>query len=163
MDRNAIEQALLEQLGAERIIWLENGILPGDDTDGHIDTLVRFTNPQTLVFNQAPDIPSLDCLYNELQRLSRRDGTPYQLVPLPVPHITDKEGNRLPATYTNFLIINDAVLVPTYATDTDQQAIEIFLNCFSDRKIIGIDCRPLIYQFGSLHCATMNLPKGVIN
>ena len=163
MDRNAIEQVLLEQFGAERILWLEHGILPGDDTDGHIDTLARFTNPQSLVFNQAPDIPSLNSLYNELQRLTQKNGNPYQLVPLPVPFITNKAGNRLPATYTNFLIINDAVLVPTYATNTDQQAIDIFTKCFSDRKIIGIDCRPLINQFGSLHCATMNLPKGVIN
>ena len=163
MDRQDIEQVLADKLYAGRILWLEHGMLEGDDTDGHVDTLVRFIDPGTLVYNHAPGNESLERLYGELQQLRQNNGKPYRLVPLPLPDIRDDSGRRLPATYVNFLVINGAVLVPVYAVDSDQEVIEIFMKLFTDRKIIGIDCRPLINQYGSLHCATMNLPEGVIN
>jgi Peptidylarginine deiminase and related enzymes len=98
----------------------------------------------------------------EIRELRQRNGRPYRLIPLPSPAIRDRSGRFLPASYTNFLIINQAVLVPLYDTAEDGMALEIFHRSFADRNIIGINCRPLLYQYGSLHCVTMQLPAGVI-
>lgn len=162
-----IEAKLAEYLGARRTIWLKHGQLSGDDTNGHIDTLVRFINTGTLVYVACsdPDNPnyeSLNLMATELRSLMQANGKPYQLISLPCPIIMDDDSGYLPASYANFLICNDLVLVPLYDTDTDNEALEIFNECFADRKIIGIHCRPLIRQFGSLHCVTMQLPSGVV-
>ena len=162
-----IDKKLSEYLGATRIFWFKHGQLLGDDTDGHIDTLIRFANQETIMYvtTDDPDNPnyeSLKLMADELHQLKQINGKSYRLIPLPSPVITNEDGQYLPASYANFLIINHAVLVPIYGIETDYRVINTFKECFDDRNIIPINCRPLIKQYGSLHCITMHLPKGVI-
>jgi len=168
LSRSAIEGRLAQLLGVDRFLWLDSGLLAGDDTDGHIDTLARFCDPRTIAYVSCDDAGDenylgLRAMEQELKALHTRDGDPYHLVALPSPAPKyDAEGNRLPATYANFLIINGAVLVPTYDDPADGVALERLAGCFPGRGIVAIPCLPLITQFGSLHCATMQLPKGVL-
>lgn len=157
LTQQEIEQQLKEWLGAERIVWINHGSLIGDDTDGHIDTLVRIAPNDTLLYIGADDEhPDLLLMEQELQQLRTIDGHPYRLLRLPMPRPIYDDGERLPATYANYLVINDAVLVPTYnQPDLDQEAISTIGKAFPDREIIGIDCRAVIRQHGSLHCCTM--------
>ncbi len=169
LDRAAIEHTLTELLGVDRYLWLTEGHLAGDDTDSHIDTLARFCSTDTIAYVTCEDedddhYAPLKAMEAELQTFRTRDGQPYKLVALPIPlPIIDEDGVRLPATHANFLIINGAVLVPTYQDPTDAIALERLQHCFPDREIIAVDCRPLIYQYGSLHCVTMQLPAGVVS
>jgi agmatine deiminase len=164
----AIQNRLKEHLGVDRFLWLENGALIGDDTDAHIDTLARFCDPQTIAYVQCPDendehYTDLCLMEQELQAFRTREGEPYKLVPLPWPTACyASDGHRLPATYANFLIINGAVLVPTYQVPEDAQALATLKTCFPTREIVGIDCRALIEQHGSLHCISMQYPEGVL-
>jgi agmatine/peptidylarginine deiminase len=164
-----IETRLRTYLGIQRILWLKHGHLAGDDTDGHIDTLARFCDPQTIAYVSCDDPQDehhapLQIMAVELADLRTTDNQPYRLMPLPLPAaIHDAQGRRLPATYANFLIINGAVLVPTYAVPQDVSALTVLQNTFPERAIIGIDCRALIQQFGSLHCITMQLPQGILD
>jgi agmatine deiminase len=168
LDRAGIEQALCDHLGARRVLWLEHGALAGDDTDAHIDTLARFCPDDTIVHvccdNPADEhCAELTAMATELRTFRTVRGAPYRLVPLPWPQpCHDADGHRLPATYANFLAINEAVLVPTYNVPQDATALQILAEVFPDREIIGIDCRPLIVQHGSLHCVTMQIPQGVL-
>lgn len=164
LTRQQIEDRLKEWLGAERIVWLQHGSLIGDDTDGHIDTLVRICPDDTLLYTGGDDDhPDLLLMEQELQQLRTLDGRPYRLLRLPLPRPiyeegegTEERGERLPATYANYLVINGAVLVPTYdQPDLDQEALRIVGQAFPDRDIVGIDCRAVIRQHGSLHCCTM--------
>ena len=152
-----IEERLKEWLGAERIVWLQHGSLLGDDTDGHIDTLVRICPDDTLLYTgEDEDHPDLIKMERELQELRTLDGKPYRLLKLPLPRPIYDDGDRLPATYANYLVINGAVLVPTYnQPDLDAEALRIIGEAFPDREIVGIDCRAVIKQHGSLHCCTM--------
>ena len=152
-----IEDRLKEYLGAERIVWLHHGSLIGDDTDGHIDTLVRICPDDTLLYTGGDEAhPDLYEMEHELQTLRTIEGQPYRLLKLPLPLPIYDEGDRLPATYANYLVINGAVLVPTYnQPDLDQEAMHIIQQAFPDREIVGIDCRAVIKQHGSLHCCTM--------
>ncbi len=168
LDRQALERELSTLLGAERVLWLEHGFLAGDDTDSHIDTLARLAPDDTILYVACDDrrdehYGALACMAVELERLRTRAGKPYRLLPLPWPQAQfDEEGQRLPATYANYLVINGAVLVPTYGDEKDAAALAAIGQAFADRAIIGIDCSPLILQHGSLHCVTMQLPKGVL-
>lgn len=157
LTQQEIEQQLKEWLGAERIVWINHGSLIGDDTDGHIDTLVRIAPNDTLLYIGADDEhPDLLLMEQELQQLRTIDRHPYRLLRLPMPRPIYDDGERLPATYANYLVINGAVLVPTYnQPDLDQEAISTIGKAFPDREIIGIDCRAVIRQHGSLHCCTM--------
>ena len=157
LTQQQIEERLKAYLGAERIVWLNHGSLIGDDTDGHIDTLVRICPNDTLLYTAGDDDhPDLKLMEQELQQLRTIDGHPYQLLKLPLPHPIYDDGERLPATYANYLVINGAVLVPTYnQPDLDVEALQIVGQAFPDRQIIGIDCRAVIKQHGSLHCCTM--------
>ena len=157
LTQQEIEQQLKEWLGAERIVWINHGSLIGDDTDGHIDTLVRIAPNDTLLYIGADDEhPDLLLMEQELQQLRTIDGHPYRLLRLPMPRPIYDDGERLPATYANYRVINGAVLVPTYnQPDLDQEAISTIGKAFPDREIIGIDCRAVIRQHGSLHCCTM--------
>lgn len=157
LTQQEIEQQLKEWLGTERIVWINHGSLIGDDTDGHIDTLVRIAPNDTLLYIGADDEhPDLLLMEQELQQLRTIDGHPYRLLRLPMPRPIYDDGERLPATYANYLVINGAVLVPTYnQPDLDQEAISTIGKAFPDREIIGIDCRAVIRQHGSLHCCTM--------
>lgn len=166
--RSDIELRLINDFSAKRVLWIDHGLLTGDDTDGHIDTMVRVCPNDTLLYIGCDD--TTDEHYEELQLMEAQlrnfrtlSGQPYRLRKLPMPHpIYDADGARLPATYANFLIINGAVLCPTYAQpDCDTEALSIIAQAFPDREIIGIDCRPVIYQHGSLHCCTMQYPKTI--
>jgi len=153
--------------GVKRILWLNHGYLAGDDTDSHIDTLARFCNPETIAYVQCTDpndehFEELSNMESELCKFKTLAGKPYQLIPLPMAELVYYEGERLPATYANFLIINGAVLLPFYNSPLDEIAKQQLQKAFPDREIIGIDCRPLIKQHGSLHCVTMQLPAGFV-
>jgi len=151
--------------GLERVLWLGHGHLEGDDTDGHIDTLARFTDAGTITYQACddaadPHFAGLRAMAHELAALRTLRGEPYRLVPLPWPRARlSAEGERLPASYANFLIINDAVLVPTYDDPADAHALAALAGCFPGREVVGIDCLPVIEQYGSLHCLTMQLPR----
>ena len=157
LTKEEIEERLKEWLGAERIVWLQHGSLIGDDTDGHIDTLVRICPNDTLLYTGGDDDhPDLAEMERELQKLRTLDGKPYRLLKLPLPRPIYDDGDRLPATYANYLVINGAVLVPTYnQPDLDTEALRIIGEAFPDREMVGIDCRAVIKQHGSLHCCTM--------
>lgn len=168
LDRSATERELKRLLGMDRILWLEHGHLAGDDTDSHIDTLARFCDENTICYVACDDredehYEDLAAMEDELKALRNADGEPYELVPLPWPAgAYAPDGHRLPASYANFLIINGAVLVPTYRDNADPEVLARLARCFPDRQVIGIDCLPLIHQHGSLHCVTMQLPLGVL-
>jgi agmatine deiminase len=168
LGKEQIEQSLADLCGAEQVLWLHNGYLAGDDTDSHIDTLARLCPADTICYVTCTDptdehFPALQSMAAELAAFRTRTGKPFHLIPLPWPGaIVDDHGERLPATYANYLVINHAVLVPTYADPADAAALAAIGMAFPDREIIGIDCRPLILQHGSLHCVTMQLPKGVL-
>ena len=156
-----IEEQLLQRLHANRIVWLHHGTLTGDDTDGHIDTIVRCAPQDTLLYVTCHDTADeqyddFHALENELQALRTDEGQPFSLLPLPMPAAIFEDGQRLPATYANFVVINGAVIVPTYGQpDTDEEAQTIIGQAFPGRDIIGIDARQVIRQHGSLHCLTM--------
>lgn len=164
-----IEERLHTLLGARRILWLDHGYLAGDDTDSHIDTLARLCPHDTIAYVRCDDpqdehYDSLQRMESQLRTFRTAAGRPYRTLPLPWPQaIYGPSGERLPATYANFLIINAAVLVPTYNCGEDDAALAVIAQAFPDRQIIGIDCSPLILQHGSLHCVTMQLPRGVLS
>ena len=166
LTKEEIEQRLLHYFNAKRVLWIEHSWLAGDDTDGHIDTVARFCSPTSIAYVKCYDeadehYQELQAMEQELLALRTFDGKPYILFPLPLPDLChDEDGNRLPATYANFLIVNDAVLIPTYSQPPkDVQAIDQLQKAFPGRKIIPIDCRVLILQHGSLHCSTMQYPQ----
>lgn len=167
--RDQIERSLVDAMGARRVLWLDHGHLVGDDTDSHIDTLARLC-PDDAILYTACDDPSdehyedLSAMADELRAFRTAGGEPYRLIPLPWPDAQfDDQGHRLPATYANFLIINGAVLAPTYGDpERDETAMRAIGSSLPGRVVIGIDCRPLIRQHGSLHCVTMQLPRGVL-
>ncbi len=167
-DRAGLENWFRDKLGIERTLWLEHGELAGDDTDAHVDMLARFCDPATIAYSSCTDpgdvhYRPLSAMEQELRALRTRDGSPYHLVPLPIPApIYNASGQRLPGSYANFLIINAAVLVPVYGVAADAQALQSLAGCFPDRTIVPVNCRPLIEQYGSLHCATMQLAAGVL-
>jgi agmatine deiminase len=168
LTRDQIETRLRQYLGIERILWLRHGAIEGDDTDGHIDTLARFCDPATIAYQACsdesdPHYAGLKAMEDELKALRRSNGEPYRLVSLPWPAaVHDDSGRRLPATYANFLIVNGAVLVPTYNDAADTAALKALAGAFLGRSIVPVMCRPLIYQYGSLHCVTMQLPADVV-
>ena len=164
MTREQIEERLKQELCAERIVWIDHGSLTGDDTDGHIDTLVRICPDDTLLYVGCDDpqdeqYEELKLMEEQLKTFHTLEGKPYRLVKLPMPRPIIFEGERLPATYANFLIINGAVLCPTYdQPDLDAEALRLIGEAFPDREIVGIDCQSIIKQHGSLHCCTMQFP-----
>ena len=168
LDRAALEDQLKTELGATHLLWLDHGYLAGYDTDSHIDTLARLAPDDTLVYVACNDpmdehYHALQAMKGELEALRTAAGQPFRLIALPWPKpCYDSDGQRLPATYANFLVINDAVLVPTYRDPQDRQALQSVANAFPKHEIIGIDCSTLILQHGSLHCVTMQLPLGVL-
>ena len=167
LDRAGIEARLRATLHQQRVLWLEHGALQGDDTDAHIDTLARFAAPDAIVY-QACDDPSdahfadLQHMAQELAALRTPEGKPYRLFALPWAQPIIDEGRRLAASYANFLIVNGAVLMPAYGDPADAVATTVLENAFPGRQIVPVPCRPLIWQNGSLHCLTMQLPQGLV-
>ncbi len=168
LDREEITRRLSQLLGVAKILWLNSGRLAGDDTDSHIDILARFCSPESIVYTHCDDpgdehFTDLGRMEEELRALRTPHQTPYHLVPLPWPDAKyDASGRRLAATYTNFLIINQAVLVPVYHDPADERALRTVEECFPGRTVVPIFSTPLIHQGGSLHCSTMQLPRGVL-
>jgi len=165
--RAQIEAEIAPRLGIRRFLWLSHGGLSGDDTDGHIDTLVRFCAPDALCYVRCadpsdPDAPELAAMAEELRGLRTASGRPFRLMPLPHPDpIHDADGRRLPATYANFLVINRALLLPVYGDPADRLAIDCLGGLFPGREVVPIDARALIRQGGSLHCISMQLPAAL--
>lgn len=158
-----VEQYLRDYLGVTNILWLGDGIA-GDDTDGHVDDLTRFVNPTTVVTvveadpadeNHAPLQENLE----RLRTMRDQDGHPLRIVELPMPRKLEHEGQRLPASYANFYIANDCVLVPTYRDANDRVALEILQREFKDRRVIGIDSVDLVWGLGSFHCISQQEPE----
>lgn len=163
LQKNEIESHLRNYFGTKNILWLNHGYLAGDDTDSHIDTLARLCPDNTICYIKCDDendehFNSLKMMEDELKSFRNTDGNAFRLIPLPMSEAIYDEEQRLPATYANFLIINNAVLVPTYGCKQDQEALLQVGKAFPDREIIGIDCNALIKQHGSLHCVTMQFP-----
>ena len=169
MDKDDIEAYLCEALGVEKILWLDHGYMAGDDTDSHIDTLARLAPGNIIIYQGCNDcndehFEEINKMKRQLAEMTSIEGDPFSLVEFPRPvRIYDEDGLRLPATYANFLILNNAVLFPVYGQkENDKVSIGIIQSVFPDHEIIPIDCRPLIRQHGSLHCVTMQLPEAII-
>lgn len=169
LDKAGIERMLREVFNLREVLWLKHGKLEGDDTDGHIDTLARMCQNDIIAYvkcsnPQDSHYEEMALMEEELKGFSHREDEPFKLEPLPMPDaIYDKEnGERLPATYANYLVINDAVLVPTYnQPSNDNVALETIGNIYKDREIIAVPSTALIRQHGSIHCSAMQFPVGV--
>ena len=167
LSRDEIEQRLRCWLGAEKVLWLDHGALEGDDTDSHI--LARLAPNDTILYVcTTPDDPQfgeLEAMREQLQQFTTPDGRPFNLIGLPLPEaIYDPEddGQRLPATYANYLVTGNAVIMPTYGQPKpDFLASQILRIAYPEHEIVTVDCRALIRQHGSLHCATMQIIEGV--
>ena len=188
LTKEQIEEQLKRRLRVGRVVWLDYGNLVGDDTDGHIDTIVRCAPDDTLVYVGCDDpadeqYADFHALEEQLKALRKVDGKPYRLLRLPMPDgiyevegddvavqssnvaarrskVQEVQGERLPAIYANFLVINGAVLVPTYdQPEKDAEALRVVQQAFPDREMIPIDARTIIRQHGSVHCLTMQVPK----
>ncbi|MBE6318953.1 MAG: agmatine deiminase family protein [Bacteroidales bacterium] len=169
LSKEEIEQTLISTLGLKKILWLDHGFLEGDDTDSHIDTLARIAPNDTIVYvgtNDETDIhySTLQSMKQQLMQFTTIEGNSFNLIELPLPDpIYDEDGNRLPATYANFLIMDKSVIMPIYAQHhKDLLATQIMQIAFPNHKIITVDCNALIKQHGSLHCVTMQLPKEIL-
>lgn len=161
-----VEERMKSWFGVEQVLWLDHGYLAGDDTDSHIDTLARFCTADTIAYVQCCDpkdehYEALRAMEEQLKTFRDKEGNPYRLVPLPMtdPIFDAEDGHRLPATYANFLIMNDVVIMPTYGDPHDSLAQQQLQSCFIDKKVVTIDCSVLIRQHGSLHCSTMQIPQ----
>ena len=167
MTQDEVEAVLKERLCARKIVWLDHGQLIGDDTDGHIDTIARLCPGNTVLYvgcddDADPQYTDLKALEKQLREATNADGIPFRLLRLPMPDAIHFDGERLPATYANFLILNGAVIVPTYdQPDNDALALSLVAEAFPGYDIIGIDSRIIIRQHGSIHCLTMQYPEEV--
>jgi agmatine deiminase len=162
LDRREIERYLGDYLGVRRILWLGDGIV-GDDTDGHVDDLTRFTDPRTVVtvVEDDPADPNCAPLRDNLERLRSmrdQDGAPFRIVTLPMPRPLEHEGQRLPASYANFYIANGVVLLPTYDPERDEVARVTLQELFPTRRVVGIDCTDLVWGLGAFHCVSQQWP-----
>ena len=170
--REELTRKLADWLRQDRVLWLDHGALEGDDTDAHIDTLARFAARDAIVFQACDDTTDshyadLKAMADEIAALRTKDGKPYRLFPLPwakpvLDVAADGSERRLAASYANFLIVNRAVLMPAYGDEADDIAADVLAGAFPDREIVQVPCRPLIWQNGSLHCITMQLPEGLV-
>ncbi|HVK58002.1 MAG TPA: agmatine deiminase family protein [Candidatus Kapabacteria bacterium] len=162
LNQQQIEQYLKDFLGVRNILWLGEGII-GDDTDGHIDDISRFTDANTIVtvVEEDPQDENYEILNENLKKLRTfkdQDGQPFRIVTIPMPGIVQHEEQRLPASYANFYIANEIVLVPTYRNANDQRALETLQSLFPARRVIGIDSMELIWGLGSFHCISQQEP-----
>lgn len=166
--REQLTARLAGWLKQERVLWLDHGYLEGDDTDAHVDTLARFAPGDAIVF-QACDDPhdshhaELNAMADDIAALRTRDGQPYRLFPLPWAQSIHDGDRRLAASYANYLIVNGAVLMPAYGDAADARAAAVLAEAYPDREIVQVPCRALIWQNGSLHCITMQLPEGLLS
>lgn len=171
LSKDQISDYLKLTFGVKKVLWLDHGYLSGDDTDSHIDTLARFCDENTIAYVKCEDpsdehYEALKNMEEQLKIFTNYKGDPYKLIPLPLPKsIFDEDGTRLPATYANFLIMNDVVLLPVYDDNAENNEIarRQLSEVFGEREIISVNCTPIIKQHGSLHCITMQYPENVID
>ncbi|MDU1889826.1 MAG: agmatine deiminase family protein [Dysgonomonas sp.] len=169
LSKEGIEDYLKEVFGLDKVLWLDHGYLAGDDTDSHIDTLARLCDEHTIAYVKCDDkndehYEALAKMEEQLKTFTDYKGKPYKLITLPMAKaVYDEDNTRLPATYANFLIMNNVILLPYYNDkERDEEAREQLQKAFPTREVIGIDCSPLIRQHGSLHCITMQYPEGFV-
>jgi len=167
LDRDTLSSRLADWLAQDRVLWLDHGYLEGDDTDAHVDTLARFAPNDAIVFQSCDDptdshYAELRAMGDEIAALRTKDGKPYTLHPLPWAQPIVDDGRRLAASYANFLIVDGAVLMPAYGDAADEAAAQVLEKAFPGRDVVQVPCRPLIWQNGSLHCITMQLPQGLV-
>jgi agmatine/peptidylarginine deiminase len=165
--REEMTRLLMTSLSADRVLWLEHGYLEGDDTDAHIDTLARFAPDDAIVLQACNDMADphfepLARMREELTALRTVDGRPYRLHDLPWPRAIFDEGRRLAASYANYLVVNGAVLMPSYGDSADARAAEVIAAAHPGRVVVPVDARPLIWQNGSVHCLTMQVPADAL-
>ncbi len=165
--REELTDKLARWLKQDRVLWLDHGYLEGDDTDAHIDTLARFAPGDAIVYQACDDASDvhhaeLQAMAADIAALRTADGRPYRPFPLPWAQPVIDNGRRLAASYANYLIINGAVLMPAYGDPADDQAAAVLAEAYPDREIVQVLCRALIWQNGSLHCITMQLPAGLL-
>jgi agmatine/peptidylarginine deiminase len=165
--RGEIDAVLRDALRQDRVLWLDHGYLEGDDTDAHIDTLARFAPGDAIVYQACDDVDDphhaeLAAMAADIAALRTAGGMPYRLFPLPWARPVIDGGRRLAASYANYLVINDAVLVPAYGDPADDTAAAVIARAHPGREVVQVPCRPLIWQNGSLHCITMQLPAGLV-
>jgi agmatine deiminase len=163
MRRADYEQVFAEHLGVLKVLWLNRGIV-GDDTHGHVDDLARFVGPRTVVVvvEDDPADDNYEPLHENLQRLREMtdlNGRPLDVVPLPMPAPLTFRGQRLPASYANFYIANDCVLVPTFNDAKDRVALNTLAELFPGRAVVGIHAVDLVWGLGTLHCLTQQQPR----
>lgn len=164
--REQVEAKLTKRLGGHRVIWLEDGWLEGDDTDGHVDMLARFIDSETIAHVTCddpldPHYQPLARMRESLQKALTMNGEPYKLIELPLPQpIYDEAGQRLPGTYANFAFVNGGILVPAYSDPADSIAVARLAAARPDRQVVSVPAHSLIREGGSIHCATMQLPRG---
>ncbi|NCT66231.1 MAG: agmatine deiminase family protein [Rhodanobacteraceae bacterium] len=167
MSRAEMSDLLARSLGASRVLWLDRGYLEGDDTDAHIDTLARFAPDDAIVFQTCddpadPHYDELARMHEEIAALRTADGRPYRLHPLPWARAIVDDGRRLAASYANYLIVNGAVLMPAYGDPADEHAAQVIAAAHPGREVVPVDARALIWQNGSVHCLTMQVPAGAL-
>ncbi len=163
LTKEEIEEKLREFLGITNILWLKAGIA-GDDTTGHVDDITRFVGPKTVVtaIEENPEDENYEVLRENRDRLKTmktESGEKLEVIELPMPLPFAVDGRRMAASYANFYIANNVVVVPVYRQPSDKIALDILEQCFPDRKVIGIDCREFIYGYGAIHCSTMQQPS----
>lgn len=169
LSREEVEGELKRRLGADRVLWIDHGYLAGDDTDSHVDTLARFASTDTIVYVAPPEegdehYEALSEMEKDLKGFRTKCGLPYNLIGLPLPDaMHDEDGNRLPATYANFLVTERAVFMPTYRQPRkDRLAEQLLQMVFPEHEVVAVDCAALVRQHGSLHCATMQFPRSIL-
>lgn len=165
--RETMEAALAKWLGVRHVLWVEDGELAGDDTDGHIDQLARFVGERTVVVASEDDphdenYQPLAALSRQLRAMHDQDGRPLEVVPLPMPRPKYCDGQRMPASYANFYIINKAVIVPQYGDRADDAACEVLSGVFPDRQIIGVPALDLVWGLGAFHCLSQQEPLATL-
>ncbi|KLJ01613.1 agmatine deiminase family protein [Luteimonas sp. FCS-9] len=165
--RESLTARLSDWLVQDRVLWLDHGYLEGDDTDAHIDTLARFAPGDAIVYQACDDVDDphhaeLQAMADEIAALRTPGGASYRLFPLPWPQPILDDGRRLAASYANYLVLNGAVLMPAYGDPADDAAAAVLAQAHPGREIVQVPCRPLIWQNGSLHCITMQLPAGLL-
>lgn len=164
MDMDQYHKYFTEVLGATRTVILEHGHLAGDDTDGHIDTLARFTPDQGIIYQGSENRPT-DPHFSGLHALGaelRHHFPEHEIIDLPLPNVLNSQSERLPASYANFLILNSAILAPVYQQPEDEVALSQLSKAYPNYEIVPINCSVLVEQYGSLHCISMQVPKGVL-
>jgi len=163
LTRSEIESCLMNNLGVKKVLWLREGI-SGDDTDGHVDDIARFVGQAKVLcaLEEDPTDENHEPLSENFELLSRStdcNGTPLQVIPLPMPGFVGDSEGRLPASYANFYIGNSVVLAPVFNHPNDSKALEIIQSAFPNRRVVGIDCRNLVHGLGTIHCISQQQPS----